>query len=140
MAIFGLNYIVTIFGIHSPSLFLLIRILSHLAVNFKHFDSRLFTCFSLLLWNLCTGWMDRFRAWACNMFARVSFLPTLAYNVFMEKVTVRQWWNRIDCNMVLGALPFRGETSKRVSFFIGFYQIDIKLVTLECQLEFEFHF
>ena len=84
--------------------------------------------------------MDRFRAWACNMFARVSFLPTLAYNVFMEKVTVRQWWNRIDCNMVLGALPFRGETSKRVSFLIGFYQIDIKLVTLECQLEFEFHF
>jgi len=58
--------------------------------------------------------MDRCRAWASKMFARVSFLPTLGYNVFMEKVTRRNWWDRIDSNMVLGALPFRGEISKKI--------------------------
>jgi len=56
----------------------------------------------------------RFRAWARNMFARVSFLPTLGYNVFMEKISNRRWWDRIDNNMVLGALPFRGEVSKKL--------------------------
>ena len=46
---------------------------------------------------------------ASSMFARVTFLPSLAYNVVMERVSPRQWWNRIDANMVLGALPFRGQ-------------------------------
>lgn len=41
------------------------------------------------------------------MFARVTFYPTLIYNVFMEKVTKRNWYDRIDENMILGALPFR---------------------------------
>ncbi|XP_058819230.1 phosphatidylglycerophosphatase and protein-tyrosine phosphatase 1 isoform X2 [Topomyia yanbarensis] len=41
------------------------------------------------------------------MFARVTFYPTLFYNVFMEKVTKRNWYDRIDENMILGALPFR---------------------------------
>ena len=68
-------------------------------------------------------WMDRFRAWASRMFARVSFLPTLGYNVFMEKVTRRNWWDRIDSNMVLGALPFRGEISKKVGFTPIYLQI-----------------
>lgn len=45
------------------------------------------------------------------MFARVSFYPTLFYNVFMEKVTARQWYDRIDENMILGALPFRSMTN-----------------------------
>lgn len=40
------------------------------------------------------------------MFARVTFFPSLVYNVFMEKVTARQWYNRIDENVILGALPF----------------------------------
>jgi len=44
---------------------------------------------------------------AAAMFARVSFYPTLAYNVLMEKVTARRWYDRIDDNMILGALPFR---------------------------------
>ncbi len=48
------------------------------------------------------------------MFARVTFIPTLAYNVIMEKVSSRNWWDRIDRNVVLGALPFRGNTAKRV--------------------------
>lgn len=41
------------------------------------------------------------------MFARVSFYPTLVYNVFMEKVTSRRWYDRIDEHTILGALPFR---------------------------------
>jgi atypical dual specificity phosphatase len=41
------------------------------------------------------------------MFARVTFYPSLAYNVFMERVSARTWYNRIDDNMILGALPFK---------------------------------
>jgi atypical dual specificity phosphatase len=47
-----------------------------------------------------------------TMFARVSFYPTLLYNVFMEKITRRNWYDRIDDNVILGALPFRGMTNK----------------------------
>lgn len=42
------------------------------------------------------------------MFARLSFYPTLFYNVAMERVTSRRWFDRIDRNVILGALPFRG--------------------------------
>lgn len=41
------------------------------------------------------------------MFGRVSFYPTLFYNVVMEKMSKRTWYNRIDENVLLGALPFR---------------------------------
>lgn len=43
------------------------------------------------------------------MFARVTFLPTLAYNVGMEKVSSRRWWDRVDNAVILGALPFRSK-------------------------------
>lgn len=46
------------------------------------------------------------------MFARVTFYPTLLYNVFMEKVTQRNWYDRIDENVILGALPFRSLSQK----------------------------
>lgn len=49
------------------------------------------------------------------MFARVSFYPSLFYNVLMEKVTARRWYDRIDENMILGALPFRS-MAKEVNF------------------------
>lgn len=41
------------------------------------------------------------------MLARVSFYPTLVYNVFMEKVSSRRWYDRVDDHIILGALPFR---------------------------------
>ncbi|BES96903.1 phosphatase [Nesidiocoris tenuis] len=41
------------------------------------------------------------------MFARVSFYPTLLYNLFMEKVSNRRWYDRIDETVILGALPFK---------------------------------
>ena len=48
------------------------------------------------------------------MLARASFFPTLAYNVLMERVTARNWWDRIDSQVVLGAIPFKGEAHKLV--------------------------
>ncbi|XP_055679356.1 phosphatidylglycerophosphatase and protein-tyrosine phosphatase 1 [Lutzomyia longipalpis] len=44
------------------------------------------------------------------MLARLSFYPTLLYNVLMEKATSRRWYDRIDSNVILGALPFRSMT------------------------------
>uniref|UniRef100_A0A182W4F4 Phosphatidylglycerophosphatase and protein-tyrosine phosphatase 1 n=1 Tax=Anopheles minimus TaxID=112268 RepID=A0A182W4F4_9DIPT len=41
------------------------------------------------------------------MFARITFYPSLFYNVMMEKMTARNWYDRIDENVILGALPFR---------------------------------
>jgi len=46
------------------------------------------------------------------MLARVTFYPTLLYNVFMEKVTQRNWYDRIDETVILGALPFRTISQK----------------------------
>lgn len=52
------------------------------------------------------------------MFARVTFYPTLLYNVFMEKVTQRNWYDRIDENVILGALPFRNLSQKVCIYLI----------------------
>lgn len=44
------------------------------------------------------------------MFARLTFYPSLLYNVVMEKVSSRQWFDRIDETVILGALPFKSMT------------------------------
>jgi len=49
-----------------------------------------------------------------TMFARATFLPTLAYNVAMERISSRRWWDRIDRTVILGALPFRSEYTKKL--------------------------
>lgn len=46
------------------------------------------------------------------MFARVTFYPTLLYNVVMEKVTSRRWYDRMDDTVILGALPFQSMTQQ----------------------------
>lgn len=46
--------------------------------------------------------------------ARVTFLPTLYYNMFMEKISSRRWYDRIDENVILGALPFPHQTQKLI--------------------------
>jgi len=51
---------------------------------------------------------------ACTMFARVTFLPTLAYNVAMERVSARRWWDRVDSKVILGALPFRSKYTEEM--------------------------
>lgn len=59
------------------------------------------------------------------MFARATFYPTLLYNVVMEKITTRNWYDRIDETVVLGALPFR-RTTKQVCFCKFIFTIEIK--------------
>jgi len=56
-----------------------------------------------------------------SVLARILFYPTLAYNVVMEKVTSRQWFNRVDQTVILGALPFRSMTEEvRLDFYCIF--------------------
>ncbi|XP_070530779.1 phosphatidylglycerophosphatase and protein-tyrosine phosphatase 1-like isoform X3 [Cardiocondyla obscurior] len=49
-----------------------------------------------------------------KMFARVTFYPSLLYNVVMEKITTRNWYDRMDETVILGALPFRRETKQLI--------------------------
>lgn len=48
------------------------------------------------------------------MFARVTFYPSLFYNMVMEKFSTRRWYDRIDEVVILGALPFRSITPELV--------------------------
>ncbi|GIX71070.1 phosphatidylglycerophosphatase and protein-tyrosine phosphatase 1 [Caerostris extrusa] len=48
------------------------------------------------------------------MLARATFYPTLLYNIVMEKLTSRMWYDRIDDIVILGALPFRSITDKLI--------------------------
>ncbi|XP_057663755.1 phosphatidylglycerophosphatase and protein-tyrosine phosphatase 1 [Diorhabda carinulata] len=49
-----------------------------------------------------------------KMFARFTFYPTLVYNVLMERISTRQWYNRIDDVVILGALPFKSLTKELI--------------------------
>jgi len=42
-----------------------------------------------------------------SVLARFIFYPSLAYNVVMEKISSRQWYNKVDNHVILGALPLR---------------------------------
>lgn len=55
--------------------------------------------------------MGRSMGWA---FARLTFLPTLAFNVAMRRVSARKWYNHVDDRLILGALPFRSMTKELV--------------------------
>lgn len=46
--------------------------------------------------------------------ARLLFYPTLAYNLLMERWSSRRWFDRVDENLILGALPFRSMTKQLV--------------------------
>lgn len=56
------------------------------------------------------------------MFGRVTFYPTLFYNVVMEKITSRRWYDRIDDHIILGALPFKRMT-EQVRMFCEILQL-----------------
>ncbi|KAF4094402.1 hypothetical protein AMELA_G00014710 [Ameiurus melas] len=49
-----------------------------------------------------------------GLLARILFYPTLAYNVMMEKISSRRWFDRVDQTVILGALPFRSMTAELV--------------------------
>ncbi|KAK9892688.1 hypothetical protein WA026_021541 [Henosepilachna vigintioctopunctata] len=46
--------------------------------------------------------------------SRVTFIPTLVYNMVMEKCSARRWYDRIDEHVILGALPFPGQTKELI--------------------------
>ena len=47
---------------------------------------------------------------------RVVYYPSLVYNVVLEKITSRNWYDHIDETVILGALPFKSMT-KQVRVF-----------------------
>ncbi|KAK3874990.1 hypothetical protein Pcinc_020117 [Petrolisthes cinctipes] len=49
-----------------------------------------------------------------RVFARLTFLPTLLYNIAMERASLRPWYNSIDPRIILGALPLRHMCKKLV--------------------------
>ena len=53
-----------------------------------------------------------------SLLARAFFLPSLAYNVLMEKVSSREWYNTVDHNLILGALPLRWTTREVYNHFM----------------------
>jgi len=58
--------------------------------------------------------LDKITCELNRMFARVTFLPTLAYNIAMERVSARRWYDRIDRTVILGALPFRSQYTEKM--------------------------
>ncbi|KAI2803104.1 Phosphatidylglycerophosphatase and protein-tyrosine phosphatase 1, partial [Blomia tropicalis] len=48
------------------------------------------------------------------MFARATFIPTLAYNLLRNRWTSWNWYDRIDETVVLGALPFHGPVTQKL--------------------------
>jgi len=49
------------------------------------------------------------------IFARFAFYPTLFYNYAMSHVSSRNWYDRIDDTVLLGALPFRRTAKELVA-------------------------
>ncbi|XP_060767190.1 phosphatidylglycerophosphatase and protein-tyrosine phosphatase 1 isoform X2 [Neoarius graeffei] len=49
-----------------------------------------------------------------GLLARILFYPTLAYNVVMEKISSRRWFDRVDQTVILGAFPFKSMTKELV--------------------------
>lgn len=49
------------------------------------------------------------------IFARLAFYPSLFYNYVMCHVSNRNWYDRIDETVLLGALPFRGIAKELVT-------------------------
>jgi len=49
-----------------------------------------------------------------KLFARVTFVPSLIYNLVMERAGMLRWFDRIDDRIILGALPFKSMTKQLV--------------------------
>ncbi|KAL3885249.1 hypothetical protein ACJMK2_025337 [Sinanodonta woodiana] len=50
-----------------------------------------------------------------GLFHKVALYPTLLHNFLMSKVTSRNWYDRIDETVLLGAMPFKWMTQKLVT-------------------------
>lgn len=60
-----------------------------------------------------------------TLFGRITFVPTLVFNVALEKMSVRQWYSRIDQNVILGALPWKSISQ------------EVRIVDFNCQGSFK---
>nr|SVE75472.1 EOG090X0GSS [Daphnia dolichocephala] len=49
-----------------------------------------------------------------SILARTLFFPSLGYNILMEKISTRQWYNHVDKHVILGALPLRYKTQELI--------------------------
>ncbi|XP_003742531.1 phosphatidylglycerophosphatase and protein-tyrosine phosphatase 1 [Galendromus occidentalis] len=49
-----------------------------------------------------------------RVFAQFVFYPSLLYNILMKSFTNRNWYDRIDDTVVLGALPFHPVASRLI--------------------------
>lgn len=94
----------------SLSTFFFLRLFTQFVHSFERIQCELWSCrFNIIFFlDIFVLLCDLFGLDCLSkMLARVSFYPTLFYNVMMEKVTARRWYDRIDEHTILGALPFR---------------------------------
>lgn len=47
-----------------------------------------------------------------QVLSRISYFPGIAWNTVSWRWRKRQWYNRIDNTVVLGALPFRSQAEE----------------------------
>jgi atypical dual specificity phosphatase len=48
----------------------------------------------------------------CRIYAQTVFYPTLMWNMLLGRwIGVRQWWNRVNSGIILGALPMRRDVA-----------------------------
>ena len=47
-----------------------------------------------------------------QVFSRILYFPGIAWNTVSWRWRKRQWYNRIDNTVVLGALPFRSQAEE----------------------------
>lgn len=48
------------------------------------------------------------------MLSKIAYYPSLAFNIFMSKVSSRTWYNRLDDTVIVGALPFKSVTHELI--------------------------
>ena len=69
-----------------------------------------FSCTASNRWSLTIGWSFPKLASLFQMLLRTayraSFLPSLSYNVILNKLDLRPWYNRVDDRVIIGALPW----------------------------------
>ena len=62
--------------------------------------------------------------------SRILFYPSLIYTMLMERLSSREWFNRVDPNLIIGAIPFKSMgqalVDQEVNFNKNFLQNWIK--------------
>lgn len=49
------------------------------------------------------------------LIARVLFIPSLCWNVLLERLGARHWWDRVDDRLLVGAFPFASHVPRLAS-------------------------